>query len=147
MSNYMPNTLNIHFEYMSERSIPDELTNETNENFLIVIISYSAMFIYIGVAIGQFPSKIAGGFTLSIVGILIVLASVLSSMGLISYMGIGFTMISGEVIPFLILAIGVDNMFIIKSAIERQTRYARLEDRVASGLKEIGPSITTAAIC
>jgi hypothetical protein len=38
-------------------------------------------------------------------------------MGLISYMGIGFTMISGEVIPFLILAIGVDNMFIIKNAI------------------------------
>jgi Niemann-Pick C1 protein len=61
----------------------------------IVIISYLAMFIYIGVAIGEFPSKIRAGFTLSIVGIIIVLASVLSSMGLISYMGIGFTMISG----------------------------------------------------
>jgi len=82
----------------------------------IVIISYMAMFLYIGIAIGQFPSKVSSGFTLSIVGILIVLASVLSSMGLISYMGIGFTMISGEVIPFLILAIGVDNMFIIKNA-------------------------------
>ena len=61
----------------------------------IVIISYLAMFIYIGVAIGEFPSKIRAGFTLSIVGIIIVLASVLTSMGLISYMGIGFTMISG----------------------------------------------------
>ena len=61
----------------------------------IVVISYLAMFIYIGVAIGEFPSKIRAGFTLSIVGIIIVLASVLSSMGLISYMGIGFTMISG----------------------------------------------------
>jgi len=61
----------------------------------IVIISYMAMFIYIGIAIGQFPSKVSSGFTLSIIGILIVLASVLSSMGLISYMGIGFTMISG----------------------------------------------------
>lgn len=68
-------------------------------------------------------------------------------MGLISYMGIGFTMISGEVIPFLILAIGVDNMFIIKNAIEKQTKYSRLEDRVAHGLKEVGPNITTAAIC
>jgi len=52
------------------------------------------MFAYIGVAIGQFPSRISSGFTLAITGILIVMASVLSSMGLISYMGIGFTMIS-----------------------------------------------------
>ena len=105
------------------------------------------MFFYIGISIGEFPSKIASGFTLSIVGIVIVLASVLSSMGLISYMGIGVTMISGEVIPFLILAIGVDNMFIIKNAVERQTQFNKLEDKVAHGLKEVGPNITTAAIC
>ncbi len=111
------------------------------------MISYLAMFFYIGVSIGEFPSKVASGFTLSIVGIVIVLASVLSSMGLISYMGIGVTMISGEVIPFLILAIGVDNMFIIKNAVERQTQFSKLEDRVAHGLKEVGPNITTAAIC
>lgn len=61
-------------------------------------------------------------------------------------MGVGFTMISGEVIPFLILAIGVDNMFIIKSAIERQ-EFEKMEDRVAHGLKEVGPNITTAAVC
>lgn len=83
----------------------------------IVIISYSAMFVYIGIAIGQFPSFVQSGFSLAIIGIIIVLASVFSSMGIISYLGVGFTMISAEVIPFLVLAIGVDNMFIIKSAI------------------------------
>ena len=113
----------------------------------IVVISYGAMFIYIGVAIGVFPSRISSGFTLAVIGIMIVLASVLSSMGLISLLGIGFTMISAEVIPFLILAIGVDNMFIIKSAIERQEVFTRLQDKVAHGLRQVGPSITTAAIC
>ena len=78
------------------------------------------MFVYIGVAIGQFPSLVSSGFSLAITGIIIVLLSVVSSMGVTSYLGIGFTMISGEVISFLVLAIGVDNMFIIKSAIERQ---------------------------
>lgn len=75
------------------------------------------MFIYIGIAIGKFPSVISSGFTLAVAGILIVLASVFSSLGVICYLGIGFTMISAEVIPFLVLAIGVDNMFIIKGAI------------------------------
>jgi Niemann-Pick C1 protein len=111
-----------------------------------VVISYTAMFIYIGVAIGVFPSKIGSGFTLAVTGIAIVLASVFASMGFISFLGIGFTMISAEVIPFLILAIGVDNMFIIKGAIERQEE-TYLIDNVAKGLREVGPSITTAAIC
>lgn len=78
------------------------------------------MFIYIGIAIGRFPSTITSGFSLAIIGIVIVLSSVLSSIGLVTYLGVGLTMISAEVIPFLILAIGVDNMFIIKNSIERQ---------------------------
>ena len=104
------------------------------------------MLIYIGIAIGKFPSFVGSGFSLAIVGILIVLSSVISSMGIISFLGVGFTMISAEVIPFLVLAIGVDNMFIIKSAIERQEKDTLLE-RVSGGLKEVGPNITTATIC
>lgn len=60
----------------------------------IVIISYSAMFIYMGIAIGQFPSFVYSGFTLSLIGIAIVLGSVFSSMGVISFFGVGSTMIS-----------------------------------------------------
>ncbi len=60
----------------------------------IVVISYTAMFIYIGVAIGVFPSRVGSGFTLALIGIAIVLASVFASMGLIAYLDIGFTMIS-----------------------------------------------------
>jgi len=104
------------------------------------------MFVYIGVAIGVFPSRVGSGFTLAIIGIAIVLASVCASMGFIAYLDVGLTMINVEVIPFLILAIGVDNMFIIKNAIERQEEQY-LIDNVAKGLREVGPSITTAAIC
>lgn len=78
------------------------------------------MFIYMGIAIGQFPSIVYSGFSLALIGILIVLGSVFSSMGVISFFGIAATMISEEVIPFLVLAIGVDNMFIIKNAVEKQ---------------------------
>ena len=51
--------------------------------------------------------------SLGIAGILIVLSSVSSSLGIFSYFGIPLTLIVIEVIPFLVLAVGVDNIFII----------------------------------
>ncbi|VEL34192.1 unnamed protein product [Protopolystoma xenopodis] len=51
--------------------------------------------------------------TLGFSGILIVLASVSSAIGIWSYAGWPASMIIIEVIPFLVLAIGVDNIFII----------------------------------
>lgn len=57
----------------------------------------------------QVDSKIS----LGIAGILIVLSSVACSLGIFSYMGMPLTLIVIEVIPFLVLAVGVDNIFIL----------------------------------
>uniref|UniRef100_A0A0R3TQD8 SSD domain-containing protein n=1 Tax=Rodentolepis nana TaxID=102285 RepID=A0A0R3TQD8_RODNA len=51
--------------------------------------------------------------SLSVGGVSIVLASVFSSIGLWSFVGVPATLIIIEVIPFLVLAVGVDNIFIM----------------------------------
>lgn len=51
--------------------------------------------------------------TLGLAGVLIVLTSVLASIGFWSYLNLPITLIIVEVIPFLVLAIGVDNIFIL----------------------------------
>ena len=57
-------------------------------------------------------------------------------------------MISAEVVPFLILAIGVDNMFLISRAEREIPDYVTsVEERIGFAMKEIGPSIFTAALC
>ena len=57
-------------------------------------------------------------------------------------------MISAEVVPFLILAIGVDNMFLISRAEREIPKFVgSVEQRIAFALKDIGPSIFTAAFC
>lgn len=51
---------------------------------------------------------------------LIVAASVGGALGLCSMFGMWSTLIVMEVIPFLVLAVGVDNMFVLAHALGRQ---------------------------
>lgn len=51
-----------------------------------------------------------------------VAASVLGSLGLCSWLGVKATLIIMEVIPFLVLAVGVDNIFILVHELENQVR-------------------------
>ena len=60
----------------------------------------------------QIDSKVG----LGLCGVLIVLLSVSSSIGFFSYLHIPATLIIIEVIPFLVLAVGVDNIFILVHA-------------------------------
>jgi Niemann-Pick C1 protein len=106
------------------------------------------MFFYVSVAIGFFPSAVYNRFILGGAGILVVIFALIMSIGITFYAGVPLTMISAEVVPFLILAIGVDNMFLISRA-ERSVpeHVTQMELRVAYAMKEIGPSIFAAAFC
>lgn len=54
---------------------------------------------------------------------------------------------AAQVIPFLVLAVGVDNMFILAHALDREDPAVPLRDRVGRALAAAGPSITLAASC
>lgn len=135
-------------DYLAERSIQDNIELESSQNSAIVVISYILMFIYVSIAIGFFPNMIHCKFGLGAVGILVVILSLMSAIGLTFYWNDKLTMISAEVVPFLILAIGVDNMFLIARAEREVPDYVTsIEERVGFAMKEIGPSIFTAALC
>ncbi len=53
---------------------------------------------------------------LGLAGVVIVLLSVSSAVGLCSFMSIPGSLIIIEVVPFLVLAVGVDNIFILVQA-------------------------------
>jgi Niemann-Pick C1 protein len=57
----------------------------------------------------QVESKV----TLGLGGVMIVLLSVAASIGIFGFAGVPATLIIFEIIPFLVLAVGVDNIFIL----------------------------------
>ncbi|KAF6762740.1 patched family-domain-containing protein [Ephemerocybe angulata] len=59
-------------------------------------------------------------FTLGFFGIILVILSVSSSVGYFSFLGVKVTLIIAEVIPFLVLAVGVDNVFLLVHELDRQ---------------------------
>ncbi|CAH9050123.1 unnamed protein product, partial [Cuscuta europaea] len=136
--------------FSSESSIEEELKRETNADVITIVISYLVMFAYISLTLGDSPRfsscYISSKVLLGLSGIVIVMLSVLGSVGFFSAIGVKSTLIILEVIPFLVLAVGVDNMCILVHAVKRQSLELPLEGRMSNALVEVGPSITLASL-
>ena len=111
--NWSATSNTVRVDYMAQRSVQDALVSEESDHSSI-IFSYVGMFVYITIALGYF-SKVHSKGCAALLGILIVMASIISSVGFCSTLGVPLTLIIVDVIPFLLVAIGVDNMFIISN--------------------------------
>jgi Niemann-Pick C1 protein len=151
----------LRLSFSTEISLEQELNKSTNTDAKIVVISYIIMFFYASLALGSSTlsirsilrnpatSFVESKFTLGVVGIVIVLMSISASVGLFSAAGIKVTLIIAEVIPFIVLAVGVDNIFLIVHEFER-VNISHPDDlvevRIAKALGRMGPSILLSAI-
>ncbi|KAL6709963.1 niemann-Pick type C-related protein 1 [Coniothyrium glycines] len=151
----------LRLSFNTEVSLEQELNKSTNTDAKIVVVSYIIMFLYASLALGSTTltvqsvlrnpanALVQSKFMLGIVGILIVLMSVSASVGLFSAAGIKVTLIIAEVIPFLVLAVGVDNIFLIVHEFERiniSHPEGTVPERVARALGRMGPSILLSAL-
>ncbi|KAL2870735.1 sphingolipid transporter NCR1 [Aspergillus lucknowensis] len=147
--------------FSTEASVEQELNKSSNTDAKIVVVSYVIMFIYASLALGSVamtwrsllnnPSNalVQSKFTLGVAGIVIVLMSVSASVGLFSAAGIKVTLIIAEVIPFLVLAVGVDNIFLIVHEFERLNIShpdEEIDERISRAIGRIGPSIFLSAV-
>lgn len=164
--------------YQAERSIEDELTRASKSDVTTIAISYCIMFAYIAIALGQarsfsrllvrleffimtvqnrlflqlmlnlFLNQVDSKITLGIGGVIIVLLSVVASIGFYGYVGVPATLIIIEVIPFLVLAVGVDNIFILVQTYQREPRRAneKHDEHIGRIVGEVAPSMLLSSI-
>ncbi|EDW75199.1 uncharacterized protein Dwil_GK19822 [Drosophila willistoni] len=149
LKSYESERLDIAFS--TERSIQDAIVELSEGEVGTVVISYLVMFLYVAVALGHIRSCCTflkhSRIMLAIGGIVIVLASVLCSLGFWGYVGITTTMLAIEVIPFLVLAVGVDNIFIMVHTYQRldHKRFATTHEAIGEAIGQVGPSILQTA--
>lgn len=104
------------------------------------------MLIYVTLSLGRYPRRFGSpSLFIGLFGIFLVMVSVLIGYAAVSYLQVKSSLISLEVIPFLILAIGVDNMFIICQAIAREHSNS-IDKRVALAIQDVAPSIMVACV-
>lgn len=140
----VPEGLRISFN--TDMSLEKELSG--NNDVWIVCTSYFFMFLYASWAL-----KKNGGesrWFLGFAGITIVIFSVVCSAGFLSALGLKSTLIIAEVIPFLILAIGIDNIFLITHESDRiadEQPVKTTDDRLVQAVKRMAPSIVASLLC
>lgn len=143
---------NLNIAYKAERSIEDELNRQSESDIVTVAVSYLIMFIYILLALGDLNKcstiLMNARFTLGFVGVAVVLLSVLASLGFFFYFNIPATLIIVEVIPFLVLAVGVDNIFILVQSFQRDDRQEgeSLVEQIGRVVGEVAPSMLLSSL-
>ncbi|KAK7371782.1 hypothetical protein VNO80_05147 [Phaseolus coccineus] len=147
----MVQSSNLTLSFSTESSIEEELKRESTADVITILVSYIVMFAYISVTLGDTPPHASSFFLsskvlLGLLGVLLVMLSVLGSVGFFSAIGVKSTLIIMEVIPFLVLAVGVDNMCIIVDAVKRQPSNLSVEEKISNAMGEVGPSITLASV-
>ncbi|GLG97820.1 NPC intracellular cholesterol transporter 1 homolog 1b, partial [Gryllus bimaculatus] len=130
-ANERPNFTEV--SYTAERAVEDALAAGSRADAPTVAVSYIVMVAYVAVALGR-PARnmynllVGGGATLGLGGVALVL---------------------GAVIPFLALAVGVDNAFILAAAVERERaragEAAAAPSRIGRALGRAGPSLLLAS--
>lgn len=149
IANEKPDFIDVAFR--AEVSIEQEIAKESYGEIITIVLSYLFMFVYVSLALGSYKSLktlfIDSKIVLGLCGILVVLTSVFSSVGIFGYVGTATTLLTMEVIPFLVLAVGVDNMFLIVSTCSRVSRVNKdISLCIAETMRQIGPSLLLTTI-
>uniref|UniRef100_A0A8C9Q430 NPC1 like intracellular cholesterol transporter 1 n=1 Tax=Spermophilus dauricus TaxID=99837 RepID=A0A8C9Q430_SPEDA len=133
--------------FMAERSLEDEINRTTIKDLPVFAISYIVIFAYISLALGSYSNwkrvVVESKATLGLGGVVIVLGAVTAAMGFFAYLGIPSSLVILQVVPFLVLAVGADNIFIFVLEYQRLPRMPgeQREAHIGRALGSVAPSM------
>ncbi|KAG0365252.1 hypothetical protein BC939DRAFT_441487 [Gamsiella multidivaricata] len=115
-------------------------TNISAEYWLLGM-AYFVMFLYISLSVGR-VDLVKSKYGLGFAAVTTVFVSLLMSIGLCSVFGVTLTLMPWEILPFMIIVVGVENINILVHAVVETSMDLPVRERVGRGLGTVGVSIT-----
>lgn len=128
------------------RSLDDELLRAVSGDIVLFALTINLMCIFCCIILGRSCGErcMSSRFLLANGGIGMVVFAMIAGYGLCAGLGFAFTQLQ-QVLPFILIGIGVDDMLIIVSAFDRVTNEqptASIEERVGKAYARCGLSIS-----
>jgi len=127
--------------YSSERSLDDAIAESSGSDITLVSITFSLMITFACVMLGKFLNPLTGHSLLANAGVFAVALGILAGFGLAMWCRVPFVSIVG-VLPFLVLGIGIDDMFIMVDELDRQPREMTRTDIIRAVMAHSGATVT-----
>jgi PAS domain S-box-containing protein len=122
-----------------QRAFSDEFGSEIQGDIALIGVSYMLIFFYATVQVGRCSRRDCGA-TLGFNVIICVGLAAALGYGLCGYIGVPMSPIV-QLLPFLLISLGVDDLFVIYSAVTNEPMSMVLEERIARAMEHAGLSI------
>ncbi|KAJ1374370.1 Protein phosphatase type 2C 3 [Parelaphostrongylus tenuis] len=136
------------FHPLASTSIADMLEEFSQFNYTIIIMGYVLMVIYAAFTQARIDGRwlaIKSNVALSFVGVILVTYSSICGLGMTTALGIHFNAATTQIVPFLSLGLGIDDMFLLLHNYDEIIHTMR-KNEMGILLKETGMSVMVTSI-
>jgi patched 1 protein len=130
-------------DFFLERSGDDLLKEAGEGDVVLIIMGYIGMMAFAIIALSR-VDLLESRLSVGVLGVCMVILSVASSLGIIAML-IKFNPLHSQVLPFLALGLGVDDMFVLAMAFQFRKKLT-VPEMTAEALQEAGASITLTSV-
>ncbi|CAG8485180.1 10723_t:CDS:2 [Paraglomus brasilianum] len=115
--------------------------HKAKAEYILLFLGYLVGFLYVSLTLGRL-NLVKSKFGLGFAALAQVFASLTVALSICSLLGFKLTIVPWEILPFMIMIIGVDNIFQLTNAVTSTSMQLPVAERVAAGILNVGPSMT-----
>jgi len=122
-------------------SLDVELGKAVGNDISLIAISYMLMAVFASLTMGKAMSKLRSRSIIATIDVLLIVLATGAAYGICGLAGVSFTSLT-QILPFILVAIGIDDAFVLSSAFDATDESLPMVDRITKAMSHAGMAIT-----